>query len=421
MTLKDRTCLSMFKSLVIRRRKPAQTLLQGLLPEMVEVVALFLEPADMCALRMTCRSLYNKTYIVFWRTSLRNIQTDLSHASPKKLEVLSNDPQLRRYVHHLTFKGFDEDSYILGEGLEWNRHPSGHLINLQDQPAVKLLRPILCRLVNCKSFECWSYSTPDHPDLEPIARTTDAVQVFLDIVSETRLPVASFSVNFRPYGSTGNNYLDPRRLHPGYFTKAGFVDVWAQLEKLILDFNSDFEIILNWATDLIRLAPNVKKLDMRLDEPDNAFILIQRLATDSFVWPRLQELRLDYISSKIACLTAVLHKCQQTLRVLCIGDLIIDASVADLRLLFQILSRQFPYLGKVNFGAWWSRGTGMPSALVVHYPGFLDNLNMDETEKARVRVVYRGMKGRRRARVVAYSGPQVRVVLDTLAISVELA
>lgn len=410
----------MFTSLVTRRRKPPQTLLQGLLPEMVEEVALFLEPADMCALRITCRSLYNKTYLVFWRTSLRNIQTDLSLSSLKKLEMLSNNPQLRRYVHHLTFKGFDEDNYILGEGLEWNRHPFGHLINLQDQPAVKLLRPILCRLVNCKSFECWSYSTPDHPDLEPTARTTDAVQVFLDIISETRLPVASFSANFRPHLNTGSNYLDPRRLHLGYFKKAGFVDVWAQLEELILDFTSDFEIILNWATDLIRLAPNVKKLDMRLDS-DNAFILFQRLATDRFLWPRLQELRLDYIRSKMACLTAVLHKCQQTLRVLRIGELSTDASVADLRLLFQALRRQFPYLEEVDFGAWWSRGIGMPSSLVVHYPGFLDKLNMDETEKAGVSVVYRGPKGRRRARVVAYSGPQVRVVLDTLAISVDLA
>lgn len=357
---------------------------------------------------------------MFWRASLQNIQTDLSHASLKKLEMLSNNPQLCCYIHHLTLKGFDENSYILGEGLEWNRHPSGHLINLQEQPAVKLLQPILCRLVNCKSFECSSISTPDHPDLADIARATDAVQVFLDIVAEASLPVASFTVNFRAHHNTGRNYLDPRRLHLAYFKKAGFVARWAHVEELTLNFTLDFEIILNWASDLILSAPNLKKLDVNLETDDNTFFLIQRLAsTDSLVWPQLQELRLRHTRSSIAHLTALLHKFQQTLRILCIGVLRTDASVDDLKLFFQTLSRGFPSLEEIDFWPWWS-GTGIYDPQIVHYPGVPENFMMDETEKARVKVVSRTWKRARRNRFVGYSGPQVHLVLDMLARSVEL-
>ncbi|OJJ65342.1 hypothetical protein ASPSYDRAFT_85315 [Aspergillus sydowii CBS 593.65] len=230
------------------------TSLQNLLSELVEAVAPLLESTDLCKLRMTCRTLYNKTYHVFWRTSLQTIRTDLSHSSLTKLDMLSNHPELCGYVHRLTFKAFDENSLILGEELDWNRHSPGHLIDLQEQPAAKLLRPILSRLVNCKSFECCSISTPDHLDFEDAHRATDAVQLILDIVAETRLPVSSLSVNFRDHYETGCVYLDPRRLHLGYFKKPGFIDRWAQLEELILDFTPDFEI-LNWATDLLYLLP----------------------------------------------------------------------------------------------------------------------------------------------------------------------
>ena len=395
--------------------------LQDLPPELVEAVASLLEPTDLCALRMTCRTIYNKTYHVFWRTSLQNIQTDLSHSSLTKLDMLSNNPELCCYVHRLTFKEFDENNLILGEGLDWNRHSPGHLIDLQEQPAAKLLRPILSRLVNCKSFECCSISTPDHLDLEDAHRATDAVQLILDIVAETRLPVASFSVNFRDHYETGCVYLDPSRLHLGYFKKPGFVDKWAHLGELNLDFTPDFEI-LNWATDLILLAPNVKKLNMRLDIDNNTFILMRRLAsTESLVWPRLQELRLGRNRSPLADLTALLDKCKQTLRVLHIRMLTTDATVSDLGIFFETLNRIFPCLEDIGFGPWFSRPRiGIQRLSAVHCSPLLENLDMDETEKAKVDVAYEDHYGERTVRSVAYSGPQVHAVLDSLARSVDL-
>lgn len=412
MTIKERKCHSISDSL----SKTAPTSLQGLLPELVEVVASLLEPTDLCALRLACRALYNKTYDVFWQTSLQNIQTDLSHASLTKLDILSNNPQLCRYVHGLTFKGLAENGDVLGEGLDWNRHSSGHLVDLQEQPAVKLLRPILSRLVNCKSFECYSTPTPDHLDLEGITGATDAVQVILDIIAEARLPVASFSVNL-----TGRSYLDPRRFHLGYFKKPGFVNIWAHLEELILDFTPDFEIF-DWATDLIRLARNVKKLNMTLDTDHNTFTLMQRLAsTESLIWPRLQELRLGRTRSSFPDLTALINKCQQTLRVLHIGMLATDATVSDLGIFFETLSRVFPSLQEIDFGPWWTRPRiGIQRFSAIHCPRLFENLNIDETEKAKVNSAYEDHDGERRMRFVAYSGPHVHAVLDALARSVDL-
>lgn len=411
------------------RRKPASTAspsppsttLLHLVPELVEEVASFLDPVDLCALRMTCKALYNKTSTVFWRTSLRDIQTDLSLASLQKLETLSNNPQLCKYIHHLTFRGFDDNGYILGEGFEWNRHESGHLISLQDQPAVKCLLPILQQLVNCRSFECWSADTPEYPDLADTTRATDAVQVILDIVAEDRLPVpvSSFTVNFRAYHTTAHGYLDPRRLDLGYFKKAGFGAQWAQLEELVLDLTLEFEITRTWASDLILAAPNIKKLDLNLDTDDYTPVLIQRLAsTDSLRWPRLQEVRLNGIRTSVAHFTALLRRCQSTLRVLSIGVLRTDASMPELKEFFQTLST-FPSLQEADFEAWWAgTGLGAYGFQIVHYQGIPDNSTLDETEKARITIVQRMYKGTRWNRFVRYSGPQMPAVLEMLARSV---
>lgn len=130
-------------SLYRRRRSPgllAPAPLCALPPELVEVVTSLLQPTDLCALRMTCKLLYQKTYSVFWKTSLQSVKSDLSLASLQKLKTISRDTQLQRYVNHMAFRGFDESNDTLGGGFQWNhhRHLSGHLINLQEHSAVQV-------------------------------------------------------------------------------------------------------------------------------------------------------------------------------------------------------------------------------------------------------------------------------------------
>lgn len=191
-------------SLCHRRRSPGFLApAHALPPELVEAVTSLLQPTDLCALRMTCKSLYEVTYSVFWKTSLQSVKSDLSLASPQKLETISRDTQLRHYVKHMAFRGFDENNDILGEGYQWNhhRHPSGHLINLQEHPAVQELHNILCRFINCKSFEVYAgYTKPRHHSDDANFRPTDSITTLLNVITRAILPVTALTVNFMGYG-----------------------------------------------------------------------------------------------------------------------------------------------------------------------------------------------------------------------------
>lgn len=132
-----------FKSLSLyRQREPPDsynpTPLCDLPVELLEMVASSLQPADLGALRMTCKSIHGKTSSIFWKGSLQSVKTDLSHANLGELAKIPRDAQLRHYVNQMVFTGFDQWFEILGEGYQWDsyRHPSGHLVNLQEHPAV---------------------------------------------------------------------------------------------------------------------------------------------------------------------------------------------------------------------------------------------------------------------------------------------
>lgn len=59
-----------------------------------------------------------KKHPLFWKASLQSIKTDLSHANLGELEKISRDTQLRHYVNHMIFIGFDERGENLGEGYK---------------------------------------------------------------------------------------------------------------------------------------------------------------------------------------------------------------------------------------------------------------------------------------------------------------
>ena len=56
--------------------------------ELVETVTSFLDPTDMCAFRLTCKTLHEKTYSIFWKTSLYGIETDVSLDNLGELQTI---------------------------------------------------------------------------------------------------------------------------------------------------------------------------------------------------------------------------------------------------------------------------------------------------------------------------------------------
>lgn len=162
------------------------------------------------AFRLTCKTLHEKTYFIFWRTSLHSVETDISLDSLGKLQTISTNPQLRHYVYHLTIKGFDKTETILGEEFQWGRDASGHLVNLHDHTAVKQLCNIFCQLVNCTSIEIYSPITEIVLHLLKAFKLTDAIPTMLEVVTQTSHPITSLTLNFTGWGSSGPSGSGPQ-------------------------------------------------------------------------------------------------------------------------------------------------------------------------------------------------------------------
>lgn len=156
--------------------------------ELVEEITSSLQPADLGALRMTCKALHAKAFPVFWKTSLQSIETGLFHTNLQELEMLSRDTRLRNHIKHTGFKGFGQSFEDLGEGYQWGsyRHQSGHPVNLQEHPAAKQPCNILCQLVNCMSLEIIAFG-PETRLYNSKFRSTDSVVTVLSIVAKADL------------------------------------------------------------------------------------------------------------------------------------------------------------------------------------------------------------------------------------------
>ena len=335
--------LRKFKSLSLYRRKKSpspHTPLCDLPLELVELVAFSLHPADLGALRMACKALYGKVSSVFWRASLQSIRTDLSCANLGKLETISRDAQLRHYVKHMAFAGFDECLENLGEGYKWgsHRHQSGHLVNLQEHPAVKRLTDILCQLANCKSFEIYAVLTKvrDQSDNDNF-RPTDSITTLLDVVARAHLPVTALVVNFMDI----SNYApDPQRLQVS--DKEQFIAIGQHLEELKLVYELDDDIVRDWTFNILLHTPNLRMLHLKGLGLSGGTELIHRLASAGPPWLQLQELHLKCIPASIEDLMVLLQRCRHSLQVLKIDIMRMYANVGDVKQMLRTLSDSFP-------------------------------------------------------------------------------
>lgn len=252
--------------------------------ELIEEITSLLKPTDLCAIRPTCKALSARAFTPFWKRFLHTIKTDFSLHSLQILRGISKHLELWHYVHHLTIKGFDKNSRILGEGFHWDRHA-----NPQEHPAVKQLQGILCQLDNCKSFEIFTLSTRNG---DPLSDFTDAITALLDIVTKAGLPVESFTANFigdaKPMGSN-SPYL--KKLQA---SNSQCVAVGAHLEELKLRCRITPDTINDWTLDMIFHAPKLRKLilasdNVRFDCPD----FIEHFSETDAPWPQLGELELS--------------------------------------------------------------------------------------------------------------------------------
>ena len=345
---------------------------------------------------------------------MQSIKTDLSCANLGELETISRDAQLRHYVKHMVFTGFDECLENLGEGYKWgsHRHQSGHLINLQEHPAVKKLSNILCQLANCKSFEIYAVfiRIRDQSDYENF-RSTDSITTLMDVVARAHLPVTALTVNFMDHFNSAPN---PQRLQVS--DKEQFIAMGNHLEELKLMYEIDDDIVHDWTFNLLLCTPKLRILHLKglgLSVRE----LFHCLALSVAPWPQLQELYVKCIATSTENLMILLQGCQNSLRVLHLDVVRMIANVADIKQMLRTLSTSFPVLESVSFDC-IRLGVTMRRDYFIYFPVPVENPFVDE-EQGKFEFGTKNTRGWPRVSRVAYSGPKMDVALDILARTVD--
>ena len=271
--------------------------------EIIELIAIFVELADLRSLRLVCRELNRKTLNSFGLANFATIQTDLSYKSLERIRSISQSEHFALHVQSLHVK--DSPDGIIGQGFDWPRHFSGCLA--ESLTGTDLLRDLLSqRLLNCRSFLIYSYDEyePRH-DTDRLV-PSDAVGLILSIVAEADLALQSFTVQS---GHHGNGRLDTPRLQMPLSQTPKFVKAWSQIEELVLDYAITSDQ-WNWVLHLISSVLKLRKLSLGFYEGDTSFM--QRLSSLHEL-NRLEELRLGSARVTVDAITSLLLKNRDTL------------------------------------------------------------------------------------------------------------
>lgn len=369
--------------------------------ELIEKIASELEPVDLFSLRLVCKELNKKTLHAFGRSCLATIQTDLSRKSLQRLGELSEHEQLKHYVRTLLIKGPND----IGREFLWNRHPSGYLV--PPLPAVQILRDILLNnLVNCRSFHIYRDHEEEDVYESDCLTPSDVVGIILSIITETSLPVKSFIVDFRKWG-TGE--VDAKRLQILQYRSPEFRSAWAHLQELSLEQSMTLDTF-DWTLDLVLSATSLQKLTLRF-EFDLSAEFIDRLSS-SEIFPRLREFCLSSAYTTLEVISRLLLRVRNSLRKISFYQVSI-VSGGTWGTVFREISH-LPLLESinVNFLADYNQGRVM-------FPAISDNPIVPKSQGRSFNFVYKKHSGRPRIFGVSYRGPGIGLALEILEKSVE--
>ncbi|KAB8199164.1 hypothetical protein BDV34DRAFT_231472 [Aspergillus parasiticus] len=267
--------------------------------ELVENIVAFLGAGDtgigdLCALRLTCAHLYEKSLHYFGRAVLHTVRTDLGFISLERLMELAGDNRLKGHVHHLLIRGVLNSR--MGLGIQWKRHNSGQL-DVEQSRGARWLRDVLLSFPNCRSFTVHlDYGWNDSSERSRLG-PSDGITMIMDIIAETGIPVRSFSVYAHPRSSGfAFNDVDPRCLQFDILQDPTFINSWAHVDKLKFHHNFIPGNIGEWVASVIALAPRLKTLEIGFDYTPDAQIITTRLASGPVVLSKLQELTLTEAS-----------------------------------------------------------------------------------------------------------------------------
>jgi hypothetical protein len=287
--------------------------------EIIAAISDQLQSSDLCALRLVCREVNEKTLYSFCTTCFTTLRTDLSLASLQILKEISGHQVIRHHVQRLVIEGNGK----WGRGFNWYRHPSGCLV----APLLghELLRGILVNnLVNCRSFRFNRGTQLEAFYKFNVLTGSDSIAIILSIIIQNSLPVKSFCIDFRKGLSADS--IDGKRLEGVLYRSPGFTNAWTHLQELCLDqrmLSGTFDLML----ELVLHATNLRRLSLKLDHDhptsyagrgvlnNESISFINRISSADSLF-RLEDLSISHMTLTEECLSKLLCRFCDSLRIL---------------------------------------------------------------------------------------------------------
>lgn len=250
--------------------------------EILADIAKFTKSPELCALRLTCRAIYQSTFHHFVQTFVHTLKTDLSPKSLARVEEAAKDVIFCPYVRK----------------LEIVRNSQGCLGPLSphttsEGTAIQAWRDVVKRFSNCQSFKLRnSIYTTAHAGCDGIT-LDEATGVVLEAIATEHIRMESFSIdiikNRRRRAHEHNDSLTQ-------FPIVNFgIPAFAHLKELSLALPDAERDTLHWMASMIQCAKSLRKLAILFSWKCEAAPLLAQISSVGCL-PELQELTFSRMS-----------------------------------------------------------------------------------------------------------------------------
>lgn len=266
--------------------------------ELLADIARFTESPDLCALRLTCRAMYQSSLRHFAQTFVHTLKTDLSPKSLARVEEAANDEIFGPCVRKLDI--VRDSKGCLGP-LSPDTTSKGTYI--------QAWRDVMKRLVNCRSFQLRN-SAHTTPYLGDDAITLDEATGFvLEAIATEDIPIEYFSIDIMKFRS---------RAHEDNLTQYSIttfgIPAFTHLKELSLAIPDTLAKNIDWMAKMIQCAKSLRKLTILFTWRCESTSLLSQLSSVGCL-PELEELtfsRMSFASS--AALGIFLYSIRNSLR-----------------------------------------------------------------------------------------------------------
>ncbi|KAL6716912.1 hypothetical protein ACLMJK_004824 [Lecanora helva] len=372
-----------------------------LLPqELVEHVALYLDIASLCRLRLTHGDLNAKIFRS-WAEQFHTIKTDLTPQSVRKLLAIGRHERLRDHVKGLFLQA--DWCGEFGRGLDWyvDQHSPSQECRTSDQ--FKALQDSLRhRLQKCRSFHIGG--DPHNAEDADLPTSSEVALLFLKTVAETGIEIQSFTVDFigeHPSSTSHGGGWLYGSLHKDYnavCSLPSFSHSWCHLQELHLHLDIRFTDF-DWTSNMLLEAPKIRRLSLKFQEGE--LTLVSKIL--GLVAPQLEVLNLGFVHMTPQMLFHFLRNSHMSLRRLRMRSMFLEYSLndeegelADWLYFFRTLRTKFHNLNAFELLNGYFALRTPESYQRVAFPSLLDNDEVGAYERPSERFTLRRRKAWKR-------------------------